>query len=483
MKERIQVFVFRRDLRMQDNLALARMLAMDPSLPLVPLFIFHPDQIHPSKNPYYGQHSVEFLIESLEDLNSHLEGKLVCMEGTDQDVLQRILNQYVVVRLGFNKDYTPYALRRDAELEAWCEQKGVESVTAFDYTLFPPGMIAAGSGKHYEVYTPFYKKCMSMADQIPRPKSTPRPTYFSKKLPGHVKDITVYYGGKTSPQRTLQGGRRHAMDILARIRAKHFLHYEKVRDYPALDQTTKLSAYMKYGCVSVREVFWEAVQAYGLKHGLPRELFWREFCAYITHHVPHILQGQIRGQNLPLRKKYTELVWAWNDTWFTRWKEGTTGFPLVDAAMRCMNATGFMHNRLRMVVSMFLTKDMRMDWRHGERYFAQQLVDYDPASNACGWQWSASVGADAQPYFRIFNPWTQGKRFDADATFIKTWVPELRDIPAKVIHAWDTHHKKYTSSTYPAPMLDHHVETKKVKEMFTAVPSYVQTSPKKSPST
>lgn len=480
MKQRVAVFLFRRDLRLQDNLALAK-LVVDSQLPILPIFIFNSHQVHPTKNPYYSKNAVEFMIECLQDLNSHLSGKLQFFEGKDTTVLQSILAQGMIIdTLAFNADYTPYARHRDQELRDWCTKKGIAVLTAEDYTLFPLSTVQSGSGKHYEVFTPFYRKCLHQATSIAKPITAPaslKPSaaLFTKALKGalHAASITKYHAQTINPQRTIKGGRPAAEAILARIRAKEFQHYDKERDFPAKAKTTKLSAYLKFGCISVREAFHAVREAHSAQHGLARELLWREFYAHVTAAIPRVLQGQVpaTASNLPLRTKYDHLKWHINDTWFKHWCAGTTGFPLVDAAMRCLNATGFLHNRLRMVVAMFLTKDMRLDWRLGERYFATRLVDYDPASNSGGWQWSASVGADAQPYFRIFNPWSQSKRFDPDAAFIKAWVPDLSTVPAEDIHQWDKkYHKHVPSKThYPIPILDHAKETKLVKDMFMGV--------------
>lgn len=464
MKERVVVFIFRRDLRCEDNMALTALTTQYPDIPVLPIFIFHPLQIDKAKNAYFNQNSVEFMVESLRDLNVAMDHRLHCFEGDDTTILDQLLVKFNIEALAFNKDYTPYAQSRDDKLATWCQKKGIHLITCEDYTLFPLNKLVTGTGKVYEVYTPFYKKCLAESKSIPHPPSKHQKiTWYTKPVRGITKTVTdweAYHGNQTNNQRKLKGGRSKALDILQRIRAKEFKNYDAERDFPAKDKTTKLSAYMKFGCVSVRECFWLAVQAYGLNHSLVRELIWREFCAYVTYHHPYILSHQ------PLRVKYQDMPWEFNKQWFDAWCQGRTGFPFVDAAMRCLNATGFMHNRLRMVVAMFLTKDMMMHWHHGEKYFAQALVDYDPASNVCGWQWSASVGADAQPYFRIFNPWTQSKRFDSHGDFIYQWIPELRDVPKESLHQWDKHYAKFPDVKYPPPMLDHSEQSKQIKALF-----------------
>ena len=199
--------------------------------------------------------------------------------------------------------------------------------------------------------------------------------------------------------------------------------YHKHRDYPALDSTTKLSAYIKFGCVSIREVYYN----YHKNRSLLRELIWREFYANIMYYFPHVI-----GSNF--KKKYDKIKWSNNKDWFDKWCKGQTGYALVDAGMNQLNTTGWMHNRVRMVVAMFLTKDLLIDWRWGEKYFATKLVDYDPASNNGGWQWSASTGTDAQPYFRIFNPEIQTKKYDKNYDYIKKWNPEYKSKTQIVNH-------------------------------------------------
>jgi deoxyribodipyrimidine photo-lyase len=283
-------------------------------------------------------------------------------------------------------------------------------------------------------------------------------------------NIRKYYFNNPNESLFVIGGRDNAINIIKNIREGQFKHYDKERDFPSLkDKTTKLSAYLKFGCVSIREVYYALLETYGLNHGLIRELIWKEFYACIVFNKPRVLIGQITNTNinLPFKEKYDNVKWSTNNEWFERWCKGQTGFPIVDAAMRQMNTTGWMHNRCRMVVASFLVKDMLMDWTLGEQYFAQKLVDYDPASNNGGWQFSSSTGVDAQPYFRIFNPFSQSLKFDANCEYIKKWVPELRDIDNKSIHAWDTSYEKNIHITnYPKPMLVHKEQSKKAIALF-----------------
>jgi deoxyribodipyrimidine photo-lyase len=473
-KDTVNLFIFRRDLRIHDNLAFIDLLnqCQEENVPLVPIFIFNPDQIDPSKNQYFSKNCVEFMIQSLKNLSSDLFNCLYFFHGHDIDILNKLLSIFDINTIGFNEDFTPFSIQRDKDIIKWCESKGIHTVTAQDYTLFPLGSILTGNGKAYEVFTPFYNNCLNRYKDVPKPIGVPSNMKHSlyknmtKLKPYLVKDISKYYDNDPNPNLMVKGGRDNALDIIRRIKAGEFLRYDNERDFPAADKTTKLSAYMKFGCVSVREVFYAIKDRHGVKHGLLREIIWREFYANITYSFSHVLNGQIQGHNKSFKPKYDKLRWGYNQDWFEKWCKGVTGVPLVDAAMRQLNTTGWMHNRCRMVVSMFLTKDMLIDWRMGEHYFATQLVDYDPSSNNGGWQWSASTGCDAQPYFRIFNPYTQSEKFDPKAEYIKKWIPELRDVSPKDIHSWDKTYSKYNNSGYPRPLVNHTEQSKKAISIF-----------------
>lgn len=469
MKHTVNLFIFRRDLRFEDNLALMDLINSDDKVPIMPIFIFNPKQIDSSQNKYYSSNSVEFMIECIDSLNESIKNKLTFFYGSDIDILNKILNKVQVNTVAFNSDVTPFARKRDMQIKEWCFKKNIRCITGFDYTLFEPITIQTEGHTHYEVFTPFYKKCLINMTKILKPNIVPWKTiehmFYKPNVPiiGAITNIHKYYTKNNN--KLLSGGRRHALNILSRIAAKEFRNYDTTRDYPFLDKTTKLSSYLKFGCISVREAFWECVNAYGSSHGLVRELFWREFYTNISLNAPHVLQGQINGSNMTLKLKYDGMPWPSDKSHLDAWQQGKTGFPIVDAAMRCLNTTGWMHNRLRMIVAMFLTKDLLCDWRDGERYFATQLIDYDPSSNNGGWQWSASTGADAQPYFRIFNPWLQSKKFDKDCKFIKKWIPELQNVTNDDIHNWNTKHKNY-KVMYPSPIVEHSQQVAKVKQLF-----------------
>lgn len=469
MKPAVNLFIFRRDLRIDDNKAF-NLLCESSQLPIVPIFIFNPLQIDKKKNAYYGSNSFQFMIESLnslkEQLNGQLNGQLYMFHGYDIQILDKLLLMFSIDTIAYNTDFTPYARSRDQQVQLWAEKRSINIITAEDYTLFDLGTIMTDSKKPYEVFTPFYRKCLAKISLIHKPVSK-KGKIWSSKIPHTIKNTSAVMESIPNKNILIHGGRSEALKIITKIKAKTFLRYDTDRDFPVNDKTTKLSAYLKFGCVSIREVFAAVLTTYGVSHGLVRELIWREFYANITHFFPRVISTGDR--NSAFKEKYNHLKWHYNQQWLERWKEGRTGVPLVDAAMRQMNVTGWMHNRCRMVVAMFFTKDMMMDWTIGEKYFANLLVDYDPSSNSGGWQWSASVGCDAQPYFRVFNPFTQSEKFDPAAEYIKRWVPELRDVPAKKIHSWNTIYSDYSYVDYPPPMLDHATQAKKAIELFKHV--------------
>ena len=234
-------------------------------------------------------------------------------------------------------------------------------------------------------------------------------------------------------------------------------HYSKTHN--ELDKpTTQLSAYIKFGCISIREMY----KAFKSNNDLIRQLIWRDFYMNILYSFPYVL-------GKPMKPNYAKIKWHHNATWFKAWSTGETGFPVVDAGMRQLNTTGYMHNRARLIVASFLTKTLLIDWREGEEYFAKNLTDYDPASNNGNWQWIASSGADSQPYFRIFNPWLQGKEVDPDANYIKQWVPELKNVNAKDIHQWNDTWREHKECKYPKPICDYQVQKEKALAMFRKI--------------
>jgi deoxyribodipyrimidine photo-lyase len=479
----VYIFIFRRDLRVHDNQGLLELFERIKTSndTILPIFIFNKQQIDSTVNKYYSKNCVEFMVQSLHSLNEQLNGKLHCFETVDNDtkVLDSLHKKLKkdIKGVAFNKDMTPFAIHRDETIKSWCDRNKVECLTKEDYTLLPINTFTTSTGTWFSVFTPYYRKFLAHSGSIPPVKtidtSKLHSCLYSQPMVGTLKisSIDKYYNNSPNSDLFVKGGREQSLKIIAKIKSGYFKTYDKERDLPAHDGTTRLSAYLKFGCVSIREVYEAVKQTYGIDHGLIRELIWRDFYANITFNRPRVLEGQVNKDNLNLafKEKYDAIKWSNNKEWFECWCKGETGVPLVDAAIRQMLTTGWMHNRCRMVVASYLCKDMLMDWREGERFFAQCLVDYDPSSNNGGWQFCSSTGVDAQPYFRIFNPYTQSKRFDPDCEYIRKWVPELKDVPIAHIHAWNEKHHSHTQSkhtSYPAPMLDHSVQIKKALTMY-----------------
>lgn len=470
-RETVNIFLHRRDLRATDNLSLQKMVNMDPHTKVLHIFIFNSKQVDPKENAYYSKNAVEFMVQSLQDLNMELNDGLHCFHGTDKDILTSLLKLCQVNMIGFNIDYTPFARQRDTDLLEWCRKKDINVVYEQDYTLFPIGTITTDKESPYEVFTPFYNKCITRSEEIlTSSPSFKYDIYHNKQLPGIIKNTERYYGNDRNYQLAVEGGRKHALNILKqRVVKGEFANYDKYRDFPSMDKTTKLSAYLKFGCISIREAYHAIKKRYGLRHGLIRELFWREFYANIAYSFPRVLRGQIQeGENQAFKEKYDDIKWSYNhDTW-TTFITGKTGFPMVDAGVRQLLATGWCHNRSRMIIAMFASKDLQLPPQVFEKWFATCLIDYDPCSNSGGVQWAYGIGSDAQPYFRIFNPFTQSVKYDPNAVYIKQWIPELRSVPVEDILSWDRAYKKHTSCFYPPPVVDHSMQAKKVKALFSA---------------
>ncbi len=449
------LFIFHRDLRLEDNRGLNE--ALSTSQEALPVFIFDDVQVG-EKNQYRSIPAIQFMIESLEDLSAALEkrnGKLFCFSGLTQEIVKKLIKQENIDAVFSNRDYTPFAQKRDAMLAHDAAQLGVHYQLVDDALLCNPDTILTGKGTPYTIYTAFFKRAVQ--EKFTEPQKEARGLFVNDQIKGSVTLTACKKQLGLKEQSLLQkGGAQEAHKILKHL--GDFKTYTQFRDYPERS-TTHLSAHLKFGTISPRQVY-AAIQDHKADPTLIKQLYWRDFFTYLAYHWPHVF-------GKPFHKKYEHLAWEKNDDWFKRWCEGTTGFPLVDAGMRELNTTGYMHNRVRMVVASFLTKDMHIDWRRGERYFAQHLIDYDPCVNNGNWQWAASTGADAQPYFRIFNPWLQQKKFDPECSYIKKWIPELKTLSAREIHGW--YKVQASKNGYPVPLLDHAVESKKAKKLFLAV--------------
>lgn len=449
-KHKHGLVVFRRDLRLKDNTALSKASELCDALSLC--FIFDPRQIEP--HAYRSEFGLQFLFESLIDLQNQcrtIGAHLHFYYGRSDQVLEQLL-RIGIDAVFVNQDYTPFARSRDQAIQAVCAHAGVAFYSNSDTLLHEPGTVYKADKTPYTVFTPFYKNASLLTVQKPQShrKSV---TYVSLPMltSSMVRVVTIDQVKSEihfvhHVNAAVIGGTMHAQKIIQNL--THFVDYSAQRDFAALDATTKLSAHLKFGTVSVREVF-AAMQTASSPIALIRQLYWRDFFTHIAYHFPHVFNGAFV-------KKYDALQWSDVSEKFTRWCKGTTGFPIIDAGMRQLNTTGYMHNRVRMVVASFLTKDLHINYKEGERYFATKLVDYDPCVNNGSWQWAASTGCDAQPYFRVFNPWLQQAKFDPQCLYIKKYCPELSALSPAQIHNWHTVQEQTVS--YPAPMLDHSVE-------------------------
>ncbi len=475
---------FRRDLRLTDNLALHAAAQSDELI--LPVFIF--DQaIITSKHVSLPR--LSFMLSTLDSLDAALRkvgSRLWVGYGDPREILLKLIQASGTRAVYTNRDYTPFAYKRDAELE---KRLSVPIHFYDDALLLPPGSVVKDSGDPYTVFTPFKRKWLTLpkATMVSTPAkdkfvkaeivSTYRVEGNDKGFQSPIDRIPSFTDfGHTPTIKVPEASEQEASKRLDDFLAKRVYDYSDGRNELASRSTDDtymgssfLSPYLRLGILSPRQAYWGAREAYSATRKVDQresvetwvsELVWREFYMHILHHFPYVLKGSFRQQ-------YDKLEWRYAADDLAAWKAGMTGFPVVDAAMRQLQAMGWMPNRARMIVASFLTKDLLIDWREGERHFMDWLIDGDPAANNGGWQWSAGTGTDAQPYFRIFNPVSQSEKFDPDGKYIRRWIPELRDVPSKYIHApWEMN---MPPVSYPSPIVDHSVARERVLAAFKAV--------------
>lgn len=450
----IGLFIFRRDLRIVDNIALN--MANERCDKIYTIFIFTPEQVSKS-NHYKSNNSVQFMIESLKDLSTNINkmgGKLLCFYGHNNSIVKYLVKELDINVVYFNTDYTPYAIKRDTEIIELCDQLGIGVEYGHDYYLQQPGTILNGSGNAYQKFTPFYNNAVKKHVLEPVKLRKLHLTSTNKHLNNNITlETALHRFTKINQNILVNGGRTNAIKQMKKA-SKNIAHYSKTRDELS-KPTSQLSAFIKFGCISIREVY----KTFRSNHAFIRQLYWRDFYANIVYAFPHVI-----GHSL--QKKYDKIRWHHNERWFQAWCNGVTGIPIVDASQRQLLQTGWTHNRGRMISSSVLTKIMLIDWRKGEQFYAQHLVDYDVANNNGGWQWSSGGGSDAQPWFRYFNPYLQSKEHDPDCEYIKQWIPELKDVPAKDIHNWDTSWENYKEIKYPKPILNYAEQKEKSIKMY-----------------
>ena len=451
------IFIFRRDLRLEDNLALIQAAAKASAI--LPVFIFDPRQLAP--HPYRSEPAIPFLLNSLSELDKEIrkysQNGLLTFHGIAEELLPEIIKASAAKAVFCSRDYSLFSIKRDESLKKICNGLGAEFFNLANILLNEPENINTTTGKKYTIFTPFFKSASKT--EVTKPEKIKNIKFASLSPQTNLPFFSIQEAAKryspNSDGLLLSGGRQEGLRLISEI--EHLADYNEQRNLPALSATSRLSAHNKFGTVSIREVHHKVTTCFSASHTLCTELYWRDFFTHIGFNFPHVFKGAFN-------KQLDKLEWEENDEYLLAWQEARTGFPIVDAGMRELNQTGFMHNRVRMIVASFLTKDLLLDWHHGERYFARKLLDYDPAVNNGNWQWAASTGCDAQPYFRIFNPWLQSEKFDPQAEYIKRWIPELEKYSAKQIHNW--HKESSHKAGYPAPIVDHAEQKAKALRLF-----------------
>lgn len=429
MKEKISIFWFRRDLRLDDNAGLY--YALKSGFPVLPIFIFDTEILDKLGNKHDAR--VDFIHKTLEDLNKQLAAMgsaIVVKYGNPFEVWKSLTEAFEIAEVYTNHDYEKYAIARDTQIGKLLNAKGIGFYTHKDQVIFEKNEVLSGSKTPYTVFTPYSRKWRETLNDF-YIKSYPTEKYFKNFLKITAEAIPTL--AEIGFQEThISIPEKHIQENLIK-------NYDKSRDIPSIKGTSRLSVHLRFGTISVRKMVQQAIH---LNQTWLNELIWRDFYMNILYHFPAVSDGQ------SFKKEYDAIEWRNNENEFERWCNGKTGYPIVDAGMRELNATGFMHNRVRMITASFLIKHLLIDWRWGEAYFAEKLLDFDFAANNGGWQWAASSGCDAVPYFRIFNPTAQTQKFDPEHKYIKKWIPELNTF------------------AYPTPIVEHTFARERVLKAY-----------------
>lgn len=419
------IFWLRRDLRLNDNTGLFRALQMSDEV--LPIFIFDTEIL--SKLPSSTDLRVQFIHEQLEFMNKELadyKSGVQVLIGNPLQALKKLRETYAFTHIFCNHDYEPYAKLRDEQVENWATQQGIRFNSYKDQCIFEKDEVVKDDGKPYTVFTPYSKKWKSLLNAQ---KSGDLPTAF-QAYPSEtlLHKCTQTFRFEPNPSLTDIGFHTVEFHFPNKSVSQDIIkNYTQNRNFPAIPGTSKLGIHFRFGTISIRE---KARKAWSLNETFLNELIWRDFYMQILWHFPHVA-------NSAFKPAYDRIEWVNNPDEFKTWCMGQTGYPIVDAGMRELNKTGFMHNRVRMIVASFLCKHLLIDWKWGEQYFAEKLLDFDLSANNGGWQWAAGSGTDAAPYFRVFNPQLQTEKFDKQLNYIKKWIPE------------------YGTSAYPKPMVEH----------------------------
>ena len=429
MKQPVTIFWFRRDLRLNDNVGLYEALRGDHTV--LPIFIFDSDILE--KLPE-DDARVTFIHDTLQNIQSTLKeehnSSIAMFHGKPIDIFKHLVDSYDIGAVYTNHDYEPYAKARDEKVASFLNENHIEFKTFKDQVVFEKSEIVKKDGKPYMVYTPYMKLWKATFRTLDL-KDFPSEMVLKNLIPTtNLPNLSLSDIGFIKSQQEIKP---------YLVTSSLIQNYEATRNFPSQDSTSKLGPHLRFGTVSIRKMVKKAITE--KNEIFWQELIWREFFTQILWHFPYT-------KNDSFKAKYDRIEWRNNETEFKAWCEGKTGYPLVDAGMRQLNETGFMHNRVRMLVGSFLCKHLLIDWRWGEAYFAEKLHDYDMASNVGNWQWVAGCGVDAAPYFRIFNPTTQIQKFDKDLNYIKQWVPDFQEL------------------TYPMPIVDHKFARERCLETY-----------------
>ena len=452
----------RRDLRITDNESFVS--AASHGSPVIPVYFLSGwrDAHH-----WTGPKRQHFLCGCLASFARNLKtlgGRLIIRQGDAVSGLRDLVIESGAAAIHFNADPDPFGKRMESQVRAMCDELEIECHSHADAFLHGPGEVLTQAGMPYRVYTPYSRNWLGLEKSPPlgKPQAVTTPSGI-KSLP---LPTVAHWGWEIPLSRMLEPGERAARERLKRAVSGIIQSYAANRDFPAEEGTSRISQDLRFGLISIRTVYAEATKARASANPAGRagidtfikELAWREFYFAILHHFPNVLDEEFNAD-------WRGLPWDDPGPLFEAWKEGRTGFPIVDAGMRELLATGFMHNRVRMITAMFLTKDLHIDWKQGESHFMQHLIDGEIASNNGGWQWSAGTGADAAPYFRIQNPWSQTARYDPAGSYIKRWVPELADVhPSRFLEP--PKDGKPIAPDYPLPCVDHKTERERTLAIF-----------------
>jgi deoxyribodipyrimidine photo-lyase len=416
--QEIVIFWFRRDLRLEDNCGLWH--ALSSGCKVLPLFIYDQDILGKLE---HDDSRISFLKDILSGINTTLKqvgSGLFTVYGKPVNVFRELKEKHRIKGVYLNRDYEPYAIKRDEEVKTFLKSHGIECFTYKDQTIFEMDEVRKNDGTPYTVYTPYATRWLSLFS-AENTKSFRSENLLSGFIQTSADEFfpPVQLGFLCPPYNIM----------VSNLSSEHISNYHKTRDLPSIAGTSFLGPYLRFGTISIREVIRRTMD---LNLVFLKELIWREFFMQILFHFPHVTEKSFRPE-------YDKIEWINNEDHFSLWCSGNTGYPLVDAGMRELNITGYMHNRVRMVTAGFLTKNLLTDWRWGEAWFASKLFDYDLSSNNGNWQWAAGCGCDAAPYFRVFNPQLQMEKFDPDLNYIRKWVPE------------------YFTDDYPPPIVDHKI--------------------------